>query len=90
MPNKRKKKAKAELKMQRAERKPRPLLADVFYRWAEGPFYFGYQKSQLAEKIKSGEIPPPVKLSPTGRASGWFGRTIIEHQKKIEAQVAAA
>jgi hypothetical protein len=41
--------------------------------------YFGYRHSQLAEKVKSGEIPPPIPLSANGRAVGWTGQQIIEH-----------
>jgi hypothetical protein len=67
------------------ERKPRPLFADYFYRKTEGPNYFGYGTTQLDERIRSGDVPPPCRLSPNGRATGWFGRTIIEYQQKIQA-----
>ncbi len=43
--------------------------------------YFGYGHSQLAEKIKSGEVPPPFPLSDSGRSVGWTGQQIIEHHR---------
>ena len=54
-------------------------------RWSEGRKYFGYKHTQLDEKIKSGEIPAPFPLSNTGRAKGWTGRQIIEHQQRLRA-----
>jgi predicted DNA-binding transcriptional regulator AlpA len=47
---------------------------------------FGYSDTVQDQKIKLGEIPPPIKLSPSGRAVGWFGRTIIEYQRKLLRQ----
>ena len=44
--------------------------------------YFGFKHSQLDEKIKSGEIPAPFPLSESGRAVGWTGAQIIEHQRR--------
>jgi predicted DNA-binding transcriptional regulator AlpA len=55
-------------------------------RMSEGPKYFGYKHTQLPEKIKSGEIPAPFLLSDTGRAKGWTGRQIIEHQRRLLAK----
>jgi predicted DNA-binding transcriptional regulator AlpA len=54
-------------------------------RWHRGPKYFGYKFTQLAEKIKSGEIPMPIPLSETGRACGWTGAQIIEHHRRLHA-----
>jgi predicted DNA-binding transcriptional regulator AlpA len=59
-----------------------PLNPDHIYRLREGRRLFGYGPTQLAEKIKSGEIPPPMDLSETGRAKGWLGRVIIEHHER--------
>jgi predicted DNA-binding transcriptional regulator AlpA len=44
--------------------------------------YWGYRPTQLDEKIKSGEIPKPIKLSKTGKwsAQGWFGKQILDWQ----------
>ena len=62
------------------------LDPDEVVRQCDGLKYFGYKSTQLAEKIKAGEIPAPFALSPGGRAKGWLGRQIIEHhQRLIEA-----
>ena len=61
-----------------------PINPDFFYRLIEGPKYFGYQLTTQDEKIRTGEIPAPVKLSDTGRACGWFGRAILDWQKSRE------
>ena len=52
-------------------------------RWHEGPKYFGYKLTQQDEKIKLGEIPAPLRLSDSGKAKGWFGSQIIEHQQRL-------
>lgn len=67
---------------------------DFFYnrssRIARGAI--GYGPTQTDEKIKRGELPPPVKLSASGRSSGWYGRTLIalreERIAKAEAEAA--
>jgi predicted DNA-binding transcriptional regulator AlpA len=51
-------------------------------RWRDGPKFFGFKLTQQQEKIASGEIPPPIALSDSGRAKGWLGQQIIEHQQK--------
>ena len=62
------------------------LHPNQIVRWSEGKKYFGYRHTQLEEKIRTGEIPAPFLLSDTGRAKGWTGRQIIEHQRRrIEA-----
>jgi predicted DNA-binding transcriptional regulator AlpA len=43
--------------------------------------YFGLGHSQIALKVKSGELPPPIKLSPSGSAVGWLGSQIIEYHR---------
>ena len=64
----------------RSPRAEGPINPDHFYRRIDGPAYFGYAQSQLDEKIKTGEIPMPVALSDTGRACGWFEKTILAWQ----------
>jgi hypothetical protein len=69
---------------------------DFFYRYADGPKFFGYGLTTLAERIKSGDedadllkrrnVPRPVHLADGGRAKGWFGRTIIEWQAEQMAK----
>jgi predicted DNA-binding transcriptional regulator AlpA len=50
-------------------------------RLVDGRKYFGYGPTTLAEKIKAGEIPKPVRLG--DRARGWLGSQIIEWQKQL-------
>jgi predicted DNA-binding transcriptional regulator AlpA len=66
------------------------LHPDWFYREAEGGNYFGFKPTQLAVRIKAGDIPKPVSLSESGRSKGWFGRTIIAWQQQREAKQRAA
>ena len=66
--------------MEKGELHPNQII-----RISEGRKYFGYGHSQLEEKIKSGEIPAPFPLSDSGRAMGWTGRQIIEHQARRAA-----
>ena len=58
------------------------LHPNYFYRKADGPKFFGYGPTQIAERIKSGDIPMPASLSDTGRAKGWFRQTIIDWQNE--------
>jgi predicted DNA-binding transcriptional regulator AlpA len=77
--------SKQKQKKPQMPEEPRPLVPGEFYRRSENWKYYGYRPTQLEEKIKSGEIPPPISLSDTGRACGWFGRTIIAWQQEREA-----
>jgi hypothetical protein len=63
-----------------------PLVPDRFYRKTEaiGNRYFGLGATQLDKLIRDGVIEAPIKLNPNGRAVGWFGRTIIDFQKKLQ------
>lgn len=67
--------------------KSEELDPNQIVRMSEGRKYFGYKHTQLDEKIKTGEIPAPIPLSDSGRAKGWLGHQIIEHQR---ARMAAA
>lgn len=69
------------MKPKSTELEPRQIV-----RWHDGPRYFGYKLTQLAKKIKEGEIPAPFALSDSGRATGWFGSQIIEWQQRIRSQ----
>jgi hypothetical protein len=64
-----------------------PLVPDRFYRRGEvvANRYLGYGHTQLEEKIRAGEIEPPIALSKSGRATGWFGRYLIKRQAELEA-----
>src|SRR5215217_990687 len=52
-------------------------------RQRDGYHYFGYKHAALDAKIKSGEIPTPMVLSESGRATGWTGKQIIDHRAKL-------
>ena len=67
-----------------------PLYPDLLYRINDARKYFGYRPTQLAERIKSGDVPAPVRLSSSGRAAGWFGRQIIAWQAERIAASAKA
>jgi prophage regulatory protein len=41
----------------------------------------GWSNSTLYKKILDGKFPPPVKMDPDGRASGWFESQVAEVQK---------
>jgi predicted DNA-binding transcriptional regulator AlpA len=68
----------------------RPLSPNEIVRLHDGARWFGVKRTQLQEKIKSGEIPKPAKLSRTGRATGWTGAQIIAHQRAIFGKKGAA
>ena len=42
--------------------------------------------SQINEGIRDGSIPQPIDLTPNGRAKGWTGAQLIEHQQKRLAE----
>ncbi|WP_146101346.1 hypothetical protein [Bradyrhizobium sp. AC87j1] len=78
-----------EAKEKRERRSVPPVLCpDHFYRLADGPHFFGYGPTVLAEKIETGEVPRPISLSNSGRARGWFGRTILAWQRSREEAAA--
>ena len=58
------------------------LHPNEIVRLKDAPKYFGLGKTQLDEKIKAGEIDPPIALSASGRAKGFTGQQIIEHQQR--------
>lgn len=59
-------------------------------RTKNGPKVFGFGPTQIAKKIKLGEIPAPIKLSESGRASGWTGRLINEYRRQQAERIEAA
>jgi predicted DNA-binding transcriptional regulator AlpA len=65
-----------------------PIDPGRIYRYADGEALYGLKHSQLAEAINKGLIPRPFKLIEGGRASGWTGAQVLEHQR--ERQAAAA
>ena len=69
-----------------------PLVPHFFYR-RHGPVakgVIGLSDTQIDEKIKSGELDPPVKAFEDGRATGWFGFQLIEIQEQRLARAEAA
>lgn len=44
----------------------------------------GYAKSTIYALVKEGKFPPPFKLTPGGRANGWFEHTIDEYLQERE------
>jgi predicted DNA-binding transcriptional regulator AlpA len=38
----------------------------------------GLKNTAIKEAIKNGSLPPPVSLTAHGKASGWYGFTLIE------------
>jgi hypothetical protein len=72
----------SERKMKQSN-EPERIHPDHIYRYREHRRLFGFGPTQTAEKIKSGEIPAPMRLSATGKASGWLGRVILEHHERL-------
>jgi len=63
-----------------------PKLPDhIVIRRKDGEQYFGFKKTHLDQKIADGTVPKPFPLSADGRASGWYGWQINEHNDKIRA-----
>src|SRR5262249_16367407 len=61
-----------------------PLVLHFFYR-RHGPIakgVIGLSDTQIDEKIKNGELDPPVKAFEDGRATGWFGFKPIQIRKQ--------
>lgn len=46
----------------------------------------GYAKSTIYGLVKEGKFPAPFKLTPGGRANGWFEHTIDEYLQKRERE----
>jgi len=51
--------------------------------------FFGLGHSQVAEKVKKGEIEPPIPLTESGSAVGWTGFQLVKHHWR-RLQLAAA
>ena len=46
----------------------------------------GYAESTIYALIKDGKFPAPFKLTPGGRANGWFEHTIDEYLQTCERE----
>jgi len=58
------------------------LDPNEIFRPARAKKYFGFGTSQLYLKVKTGEIPAPIKLSASGSAVGWLGSQLVEYHKR--------
>jgi hypothetical protein len=67
-----------------------PINPDFFYRLHVLPLFLGLERSQVREAINSGELPPLVSPTDSGRALGYYGRTILDLQRKRQAKADAA
>jgi predicted DNA-binding transcriptional regulator AlpA len=77
-------KAKAKPTERKApERRDRltPLGPNEIVRLQDGHLFFGLRGTQIDEHIQKGDIPPPIKLSDSGRGRGWVGSQILDWQK---------
>jgi predicted DNA-binding transcriptional regulator AlpA len=45
--------------------------------------FFGLKSTAIDEAIARGAIPKPIALTPGGRAKGWLGSQILDHQRKL-------
>jgi hypothetical protein len=63
-----------------------PINEHFFYRLHLLPLFLGLETSQIRAAMESGELPPPVSPTDSGRALGYFGSTILELQKKRQAK----
>ena len=57
------------------------LDPNEIFRPARAKKYFGYGLSQLYLKVKTGELPAPIKLSANGSPVGWLGSQINDFHK---------
>ena len=46
----------------------------------------GYAESTIYALIKEGKFPAPFKLTPGGRANGWFEHTIDKYLQERESE----
>jgi prophage regulatory protein len=53
-----------------------------FIRLQELPAYVGLKRTQIAELIKNGEFPEPIKLSENGRAVAWLESELLAWQAR--------
>src|SRR5262249_12008576 len=49
----------------------------------------GLKPTQIDEEIAKGNLPPPLELTPAGKAKGWLGETLIQIQRERLARAAA-
>jgi hypothetical protein len=49
----------------------------------------GLGPTQIDEEIAKGNLPPPMELTPSGKAKGWLGSVLIQIQRERLARAAA-
>lgn len=49
----------------------------------------GLKATAIDEEIAKGNLPPPMDLTPAGKAKGWLGATLIKIQRERLARAAA-
>jgi predicted DNA-binding transcriptional regulator AlpA len=54
------------------------------------PVYAGLRRTQIAELIRRGEFPRPIKLSDGGRAKAWLEEELLSWQRQRLASRDAA
>jgi predicted DNA-binding transcriptional regulator AlpA len=87
-------KAKTTKTTIKKKQKPKPaallqLSPFQIIRRCDAAPYFGYGHAQFDELIRTGRLPAPMKLSEGGKATGYTGQMIIDHQANLK-QLAAA
>jgi hypothetical protein len=63
-----------------------PINEQFFYRLHLLPFFLGLEASQIREAIRDGQLPPPVSPTDSGRALGYYGKTILDLQAERRAK----
>ena len=58
---------------------PRPYR---LVRESDLPIYAGLRRTQIAELIKRGEFPRPIRLSDGGRAKAWIEDELVIWQRQ--------
>jgi hypothetical protein len=62
-----------------------PVDPNHVFRECDARAIFGYKPTQLKEKIKSGDVPKPMRLAaPPSKARGWYGWQINEWAERVE------
>jgi predicted DNA-binding transcriptional regulator AlpA len=62
------------------------LRPNEIVRKKDGFKYFGLKRTALDDAIKNNLIPKPFPLTKDGRAVGWTGQQILDHQRKLLEQ----
>jgi hypothetical protein len=58
---------------------------DQLYRTTYSPAIFDLGWQAAKNKIRSGDLPRPMPLTPGSKFEAWTGRQILEHREKMRA-----